>query len=533
MGEYILRFGAADFENTVFDIPRLSAIRGASFAYLYSPKLVDCVLNDHPGVVPSEIYTGGSQGAWRLNGSQNDVRAVAKAVREALRNDCDTTGPHSQLSYVVSLIEGNDSKALAAAESLNSLEKRQGYGFPLPAIRIGTRKYDEKGDRVRPADTPVSWAGEEGRTYISLAHDKRRSFGRDQRARFYFDYAGQKPHYEFIDDFETMVEGPPDVADSLKNKTAVFFADADGLNSKRIKAAREGFPVLSKFSNSLKARQRNLLANILGWLQNGADDGKRQAEFCVNGKLRFETLMWGGDEMLFVMPSWLALEFAQRFFEWTSDWNIDGDPDPITFSCGLVVANHKTPIRQMKRIAVEDLANGIKQLKKAGKIGKGRNALQAEIFESLSLPDTGFSNYRKQLYFHGRTPNDDDMEKLNMALTIGGDRFTGMCDSISKLKMPESSKAFPRSQLYAMIRKASDHGIQFNTIEEGDLEAISHFLLWKSRAGSDFKLELDDLRIIDQVASRKTPLLLSLGLIATLWDYVDPIRTGTGSTNDV
>jgi hypothetical protein len=506
MDTFILRFEAADFGSTVFDMPRLSAIRGASLAYLYSDKLVKQTLEKQTGVVVNEVYTGASQGAWRLTCSHEAAKKASDAVRDALRKDDAVTGPHSHLCYQVSLVKGDDGKALALAESLNATARYQGEGFPLPMFDPSLRGYDTDGDRARPADGKMS-----------KARQARQDFGRRQRQNFYRDFGGRTPSHDFVDDFETMVKDAPfSRDDSPASKTAIFFADGNKLDNKRKAAVRKGLDHLTNFSNELKANQQRLLAQIVDWLERGAT--LREQHFCVtdgeDGKLkfRFETLMWGGDEMLFVMPSWLGLEFSENFFRWTQDWHAGGSA--VTFSAGLVIANHKTPIRQTKQLA-GDLAQINKDLS-----GQEVSALQAEVFESLSVPDTDLQTYRDRLYVPSGTTDDDTRSRINRGLMLRGANISDILDRVRRLK---GEDGFPRSQLYSMIRKAAEEKIPYAPLDssDSDKQLFEYFDLWKSRAGSESGMSRNDLHLLRFSGEGAASLKLSLAITAMLWDYVD------------
>lgn len=507
MADFILRFQAADFSNTVFDMPKLSAIRGASLAYLYSPKLVGKILRDVTGPETEEIYTGASQGAWRLDCDKATALRAMEAVRQALTKDHSETGPHSHLSYTVSLAEGSDAKALAVAEGLNETARYQGTGYPLPVFDMSVSGYDEGGDRTRPAhkDKPSS------------ARKAREEFGRDQWQKFYEAILHKNPSHGFTEDFDKMVASPPAFeAVSPGSKTAVFYADGNKLGAARDAALAQGMEKLNDFSKTLRTLQVRLLGKIVDWLEKGATDKDRPKHFISEDRFRFETLLWGGDEVLFVMPSWLALEFANNFFEWTQGWDVGGEKD-VTFSAGLVIANHKTPIRQTTKLA--------KELAELNKLGGGNSsAIQIEIFESISVPDTDLGTYRKRLY---PGTHDGDRDALDKALAIPGVNLDAVLTKIGELKHDENvKKRLPKSQLYNMLRK--DASTCRSDRDDIDGSAKIAFEEWKRRAGSGTKLEWSDIIILGDKVSPN----LSLAMLAMLWDYVmEPDAKAAGSAS--
>lgn len=518
--EWLLRFEAADFANTVFDMPKLSPIRGASLSYLYSPEWVAKAL---AGLKPKEVYTGASQGAWTFAASSADAEKTLQAVRATLRQDDAATGAHSHLAYVVSLVKGSDAKALAAAESACNVQKLQGEGFPLPKFDTSAEGFDERGDRERPALPGCKI----GKDLVSAAHMARHEFGKDQRQGFYTRMSGRRPTYDFTDDFEAMMDSPPsvdgvDLPVSLQNKVAVFFADGNKLNCLRQKATENGgLDGLQKFSDKLKADQKGLLGEIVDWLEAGAEnspDAFLSKKVAAKDELRFETLMWGGDEVLFVMPAWLGLDFAGKFFEWTKGWKTPSG-DNLTYSAGLVICGHKTPIRQSKEIA-EKLARACKDEQPDGK----HSALQIEVFESLSLPVGDFNDYRNQLYAGA------DAAIRNGQLTIAGKEAGEMFAAIARIKQDGD---FPRSQLYRLLRLAARSEFASGKRgENGELadEALrKEYENYRQRAGEGKAPEAKDLEVIPNLANgAKAGFAMNLAMISMLWDYAAPLEAGRG-----
>lgn len=505
MAEFILSYKAVDFDNTVFDMPSLSAIRGASLGYLYSPRRVEAAISKRVPVNP--VYAGASRGAWRLSCDRETAKAVVEDVRRALRgNDLggeNPTGPHAVLSYTVAaaeIIGGDERRALELSESLNAAEALQGRGFPLPVFNIGLDCYDEGGDRMRPSV--------KGKP--SAERGARERFGREQRQGFYETHGGVTPDHDFTNDFETMASAPPkDIGLSPGSKTAVFYADGNGLGKLRQVAIDElGLDGLKAYSSELLGLQKAMLGKLVGWLNEGAVS--RPDHFLAGGAFRFETLMWGGDEVLFVMPSWLALEFARNFFDWTRDWVVHGKP--VTMAAGMVIANHKTPIRQTKNLAAE-----LAELNKDE--NRGRSAIQMEVFESISVPDTDLKTYRDRLYF----PRGKATEPAVYApLSMEPGRLEALTARIRALKADDG---LPKSQLYSILRQVSEQAEPQSTA--GLASPKDMFDKWKERAGSETHVRWEDLMVLDGAAGGGAAEGFSLAALAMLWDYVtEPSNSG-------
>ncbi|MGH8499011.1 MAG: hypothetical protein ACRERV_09430 [Methylococcales bacterium] len=107
--------------------------------------------------------------------------------------------------------------------------------------------------------------------------------------------------------------------------------------------------------------------------------------------IRFETLLWGGDEMLFVLPAWLGFEFLQYFFEHSSRWACVGG-ERLTHSAGLVFCHAKSPIHRIRKLA-QSLADSMKVV-----LGEHRkqNVWDYIVLESIDYPgDNNISEFNK------------------------------------------------------------------------------------------------------------------------------------------
>lgn len=489
---YTLRFEAAHFDRHVFDIHQLSAIRGASLSYLYSGELVESVLEKASGARGETIFTGASQGAFQFEADKDEALAMQRAVEAALNKDDPQTGCHSHLAYVTALVEGAGADAQARAESLCGVKKLQGGGLRLPDFVKGARRPGGRSD-PRPAE-------EKGK---SAAVKARETFGRELRQRFYKKMLDDNPGFDFTDDFHQIVGGSRDLTfggeklpPSPQNKIAVFYADGNKLNAHRKRAGAQ----LNVFSDELKVRQKALLKTIVEWFRAHRGEHDVNSAYFFDDCARFETLMWGGDEVLFVLPSWLGLEFASLFFDAVADWKIRDNP--VTFSAGLAICDRKTPIRQAKAVA-QTLAE---LNKKREGVNFGTNSLQIEIFESIALPDVDFQRYRQKFYC-GRELSGDAFDALNGQLALDPEKFRKARRRLARLKRPDG---LPRSQLYNLL----EPGASADNTTLGDL-----FGKWRDRTGA--AIDFDELDLL-QLGATHRDFHLNIKLIAALWDYVTP-----------
>jgi hypothetical protein len=409
MGRWLLRFEASDFDNTVFDSQQLSAIRGASLTFLNSTSLVRETLERAAIGDLRQIYAGASQGAFTFSSDQADAHAARDAVEAALRrNDMGEggTGCHAHMVYVTALVEGTDRDALCNAEAICNAKKLQDGVAPLPEFSV---KADKPGSLRDPR--PARPGANESAEIID-----RMEYGRGQRQSFYEQFLKSEQGspvslpFDFTDDFHEIIRGGKqlDEADlplSLQNKMAVFYADGNKLNRHRreVLNLQDGLAAFSKLSGQLLDRQKVLLRGILDYFSRHFRPGESNAWFYRDkgaDRARFETLLWGGDEVMFVLPSWLALEFAAEFFDAVEDFTVNhgNEQKPLTFSAAMVICDRKTPIRLIKQVADKM----VEEMKEHEPEKFGANMLQIEVFESLTLPGDDISGYRRKLYYNNQ-----------------------------------------------------------------------------------------------------------------------------------
>ncbi|MGB8899357.1 MAG: hypothetical protein WCC90_09110 [Methylocella sp.] len=363
-------------------------------------------------------------------------------------------------------------------------------------------------------------------------------YGREQRRNFYKREAGESKAdgLDFAESFEDIIkEAPEGLPPSVSGKIAVFYADGNKFT--KIREKSQSIAELGDFSEKLLKYQRGMLGELLDWLRarGGSQYWEAYLQYPskVKGRpfwpLRFETLLWGGDELTFVMPAWLGIDFARKFCEkWTKGWTARGEPTgaPLTFGMGLVFCHEKTPIRQARKMA-KIMAEDAKET--LG--GKLEHVLQIEAFESIALPEyeNGLARYRASLF---DLDDDFDKEKLAGALTLRGGEINKTMEAIETLK----DGAFARSQIYNLLRSAriNKDGNHAFSLHRGkaDNDLAAEAQKYFKRMGSNEDEGLNALRILGD----KVPLAYSLAVISSLWDYVEPLahvpaKTAVGQTS--
>ena len=360
----LIRIEAVNLRHTIDDTENLSTRRGGGYMLLEAIRGVEAKFADSL----EAISTGASIGLFAVK-SGKDREATRAAVSRYLREDGQPEWQHATFVIdAVAVAHADFRLGVEQAVSKNRWQQMQTLSF--------ANKWGDSGeicaiDQVRPAASNSK----------SLSVDARSRAGRELRQRFYERELGEKTDLDFTDDteslghFDSAQEAYASIPANLNGKMAVFYADGNGFG----KIQRDCLTpeALRQWDTYLKDRRRRLLGELLGWLSN-SPSAKTE-----DGKLRFETLLWGGDEMLFLLPAWLGLEFAQKFFALTADWNY-GDK-PLKHAAGLVMAKSSAPISQLQKLA--------KKLAENGKADKKINSLSWIVLESFDHAGDEMDDY--------------------------------------------------------------------------------------------------------------------------------------------
>ena len=529
MPEYVLRIEGVDLGATIEDTEQLSVMRGASLALLAAPSEAAGLLAAHN---PKQLFSGASQAAFLIEATDDAAAdAAAAGLRNALAERCGVENrvlseghtappPLGHLHIVVDVATGADLRALDIAEARNRARQFQDAGVPLPAFAGAASGFDDW-DRTRPGvwNSDKTQKVRDDKAALSPATLARFNYGRIQREAFYRDPKAASDDDFFSASFADIAapgNAPDGCPTSLKSKMSVVYADGNKFTAIRNDLRdKHGLDGLSMFSNDLRNYQQTLLKEIVAWLRAGRQsrDGDRFAAEDEDKTLRyrFETLLWGGDELCFVMPSWLAVPFIEGFFNVTGGWEIGGHR--LTHSMGVVVCPSKTAIRQARKVAKE-LADGLKDNKD---LPKRENYLQIEVFESIAMPDTDIDAYRKALY------GIDDLTDLNRWLALPGDGIGTLFGRIEALKLGDASREpFARSQLYSLLRTAANAGAFRRRGVESERKVADAIDRYFAGPGRYSGLAPNDLAILPESGASRS---LSLAVLASLWDYVAPFET--------
>lgn len=445
--KYYLRVEAVNLGNFVYDTQDLSTIRGGGLLLLHMVE----VLAVTPSVQLKPVTTGSSSGLFHF---EADDEAGAQGVRQEIERVLREDSALVHATFVVDVLPAgpggeedrstdentpfiNDRELLLAMNRWRQMRQ--------PSVAVPARSPESGApcrlDRLRPA-TESDPGKDDQQRMISRSVKRRREYGgQKQKAVFYEGLTGIKDR-GFTREFNELTEIPWTelpaegrwrvVPRNLNNKMAVIYFDGNSFGKIQDAVAR-GQEAQRRFDDDLKSRRRRLLKEVL--LAMGRDETWRTPD----EDYRLETLLWGGDEIIWVVPAWKGWELLTRFFELTRDWTVASPQGLIrlTHAAGLVFCHHNAPIRRIK-----DLAHGLVAEAKQ-RIPREENRFSYVILESFDHIVEGLDHY-----WEARCPTDRPEAGKDWILPAKA------LEKVARF-VQEVKGTFPRRKLHQVVREFS------------------------------------------------------------------------------
>lgn len=413
----LLRIEAVNLAFVIDDSEDLSTRRGGSTLLI---SAVDTVKRQFSDLI-EPISTGASVGLFALKSNAGNAQQVLSEVRQFLQNKAE---PYAHATFAVDLVQDNDFR-IASEKAVCANRWRQMSELNFTTLWGDASQVCET-DEIRPGTETIRLPDNKTALVSASVHARRRA-GRELRQSLYSRILGENLPLQFTNETQslsTFQVTDPDfqhIPANLNGKMAIFYADGNrfGHYQRKCRNAAE----LHDWDNNIKQKRQCLLRELLAWLEQSSW-ARTDAD-----ELRFETLLWGGDELLFLMPAWLGLEFSERFFALTADWTYGGDQ--LSHAAGLVFAKHSTPISQLQKLA--------KQLAEHGKTEtrKGENTLSWVVLESFDHTGDSMENFWAR----------------NGIADQGWDKLLLTADRLVTLRATEALKdALPRSAMVRALR---------------------------------------------------------------------------------
>jgi len=392
---YYLRVEAVNLSNVFDDTRNLNVIRGASLSLRNAVKLLK---KDFPKL--NEITTGASVGLFyfETNGKSDEVKNQIKDIKDRLNETYWT----KHFTFVIDIQPATNNSAdnfLQDREKIiarNRVRQMQQLSVVMPDKNTEEDVPPCSLDNLRPATQKTPIQGESQPT--SAATHNRFCYGREQKQKFYAQETRDEAYgtVEYTQDIQSLAQLPPsqsgDHSDwrQLNNKIAVLYLDGNGFSGIQMRHCQTPKTQI-EFDNIVQKHRRDFLKNLLSEMKQ--DNTFRTQE----DELRIETLLWGGDEMMFVLPAWKGIEVLNFFYQQSQEWEFKGER--LTHAGGLVFCKAGTPIQRVAKLAKE-LAENVKDYEDEEKNFSGRkgNFFDYMVLESMDFPTEALDTTRKKQF---------------------------------------------------------------------------------------------------------------------------------------
>ncbi len=503
----LLRVEGVNLSTFIDDTADLSTMRGASLTLL---RTIDAIRETLPGA--RCLSQGASAGLFEIKVEGQDQ---ARQIRDDLERLLATggTGPAGSRrkavpdSYdkVVRLArygtftvdveplkdDGDFVRASEAVLAANRWRQMQAPCLVPPEAGVKEGEPGERvcnADHVRPANPKKTTRKWGGRPVSDAVHD-RRGYGISQKHGLYRqvlrqgmqeDGSSRALPLDFPKSFAPDMAQLADMRreDNLRGKIALLYADgnhfgrlqqayvegredviwgfADSDDASKTPAERQ-----QRFDKTIRSRRLDLLHALL-WrlyalreLTVVEDEIEVEQEQDPQQKryMRLETQLWGGDELIWVVPATVGAKVASLLFKETADWTIGGRP--LTHAVGLVFCHHDAPIARVRQLA-HDLAG----LCKAECREESRIAYQ--VLESFDHIGRDLAGFRQERSPPGIRPHNWILTPMSW-------------DCLQKVAEGLHGRKFPRRRLRALAQSLYGEGVgpAFDEVEQAAFREVA------------------------------------------------------------
>lgn len=477
---YYLRIESVNLDNSVYDTHDISTIRGGSF------MILEVVKNLKGQFGLEDAGSAASIGIYKFYATNdNAAESVRQQVLDAVKN-----GTREFATYVIAWERADASVNFdKIVQRLTAKCRWQQYQQPslvFPAVKVDNEDFECYLDRVCPAAQSMLVGNKQQK--ISTSVFDRRKEGRKLRDKIYRNLLNIK-NIEFTDDLETLATRSE--GGNLDGKIA--FIHIDGNRFGRIREE------LCKNEDDLKRFQRLIQEMRETALREILDKARASKSFQTkDGKIRLETLLWGGDEIEWIVPAWQALNVLNTFFQQTKDKQFG--KILLTNAVGVLFCHHNLPILQVRRYA-EQLCRIAKDTLPEGKFDLGPSAncfafLNMVSFDQMTRNVNGFlEKYHAPAHAKDFVISCGDLESLTKHLK-----------AVKRL--------LPKNKLHDILNtlQISNHGQQIGKAKDEVKEIIERT---EKSMGKQSAIDMEEAikAIIDDKPERWY-------LISDLWDYI-------------
>lgn len=423
---FLLRAEAINLGGFVNDTSRLPTIRGGGLLLLRAPKSIEEWLRGDPRAANVESLRAGASAC--VLGFEAEP-AQAEAIRDEIERKLGADERLRHATFAVDFVAAGED-FVADLEKLLALNRFRQMRSPSVAFPGEEGQGACAIDGIRPGTSPVRLPGEETWRKISVSVRVRDEYGRRQKQAFYREEADQDlggEDLESLDDMRFSRDFQDLAADSgkgrLDGKMAVLYLDGNGFGAIQKEHCLSAADA-QRFDRTLQDGKRAMLAGVLAAIRENPEGwtlGEGESRF-----YRLETLLWGGDELLFVVPAWKGWWLLSQVFARLRGLEFGV---PLSFAAGLVFCHAKAPIRRIKELA-DQLAGEAKERSRT------ESFAAYQVMESFDVVPGDFDAFRNRRSAGGRSSN----------MLVPAAQIASLEDAVRELK-----PLVPRKRIYRQI----------------------------------------------------------------------------------
>jgi len=376
MPKFYLRMEGVNLSSFILDTDDLSTVRGGSLLLLDSIHWIKDELKS-PTLKP--VTTGASSGMFEFEATNPEA---AEAVRDTVQKRLKDDPNFKHATFVVDVVEAAED-FVTDRERLIALNRFRQMHSPTVAVPTQNADISKTAcviDRRRPGTKKIDLP-EKPSSWVSESVAVRRDWGKEKKQSFYQEQTEMQINREFANDFAELTEDKS--RGNLRHKMAVIYLDGNGFGKLQNELCRTQDDQ-ERFDETIRGYRREMLKALIrkmesepeGWFTSDAEK-----------KFRLETLLWGGDEIVWVVPAWQGWRALAFFYKQSQEWNFEGRP--LRHAGGLVFCHHNAPIQQIKK-----LAYALAELAK--KKDREQNFFAYEVLESFDHIGRDLEDYRRE-----------------------------------------------------------------------------------------------------------------------------------------
>jgi len=466
-----MRVEAVNFASFIGDTFDLSTVRGAGLLLLNAPDALSSELH------LTKVYAGASSAIYRFQADGEDQAArICRDAEGLLHAD----GRSAATILVVSEAFDDADFSGVMNRLQNKIRWRQLQSPSLIYPTLNSAEIDELDD-LRPAvkrasrlNPPEIEGGKGTPMVLSDATFQRRSYGIDQKRCFYASrawagapWASDFPFHtgEYVNDFNQLADCPG--KGRTNGKIALIYLDGNKFG--QIASSCRSPDEVSNWANTVQANQNSFLhwllslriadsprSGMTSWHWSGRVQTNSGYGQIKNHAFRIETLLWGGDEIIWIVPAWCGWWVLTNFFDLygTIPWKEPGVEREFTtdrkyrlsHGASIVFSHSNAPIHRLIRLA-KHLAEEPKRL--------GTHGLRTENYQD-------YFTYQVLESFDHLGDDPEKIRALRMpyilrtagadSLTLSGDGMKGVLAGMEKVR-----SKFPRSKLHRLLDLYCNH----------------------------------------------------------------------------